>query len=421
MNLTYRYRLYPNKTQTAALDRALSIGWRVYNDVHHMRQRDYFDNGISWTWQGLGKFWRQERNKHELLQFIPASAMVELIRRHDKALKAFFARKNEGVGYPKECKRRDFRSVPYRYGEGVKWLPVRPSVARLRVLNVGDVRMRQHRPLPCGCEIKQVVISKTKRGHWYASFQVELPDIDVIAAGEAVGVDVGIAYLLALSDGKTLDNPRWYKEAQRKRRIIGRKLDRQRRANNPDNYNPDGTVKENAVIWRKSNRQRETERQLARLEEHIAEQRKYFWHKVTDELTRTYSVIALENLTLDFMIQNKRLSMSAHDAAFGMFWQFLTYKAKMRGVKLLYVPPQYTSQTCSACGHVDSDNRKTQANFTCVSCGHSENADVNAAKNILNLALQTSVQDVRGVTQPNGAYVPRDAQSVDGVASDDAA
>jgi putative transposase len=47
------------------------------------------------------------------------------------------------------------------------------------------------------------------------------------------------------------------------------------------------------------------------------------------------------------------------------------------------VPPQYTSQRCSCCGHVDAANRPSQERFVCVSCGHEAHADVNAAKNIL--------------------------------------
>ena len=55
------------------------------------------------------------------------------------------------------------------------------------------------------------------------------------------------------------------------------------------------------------------------------------------------------------------------------------------GGEVVAVNPAYTSQTCSACGHTDKANRKTQAKFECVACGHSENADVQAAKNILAL------------------------------------
>lgn len=166
-----------------------------------------------------------------------------------------------------------------------------------------------------------------------------------------------------------------------------RKLDRQRRANNPDCYNADGTAIKGKRPTKKSPRMRQTEKQLQNLEAKIAQQRWYFWHTVTDWLTTEYGFIAREDLTLGFMLKNRHLAMHASNAGFGQFWQMLEYKAKERGVEVVKVAPQYTSQTCSECGTVDANNRKTQANFVCLACGHAENADINAAKNILRAAL----------------------------------
>jgi putative transposase len=73
--------------------------------------------------------------------------------------------------------------------------------------------------------------------------------------------------------------------------------------------------------------------------------------------------------------------------AFGQLRDFLTYKAKLSGVRLVTVNPRNTSRTCSCCGHVSKKNRKSQSLFSCISCGHSENADLNAAKNIALRAL----------------------------------
>jgi putative transposase len=61
----------------------------------------------------------------------------------------------------------------------------------------------------------------------------------------------------------------------------------------------------------------------------------------------------------------------------------LTYKQLWRGGLLLAVPPHYTSQRCAECGDVRADNRPSQAAFCCQACGHADNADTNAARNIL--------------------------------------
>ena len=59
--------------------------------------------------------------------------------------------------------------------------------------------------------------------------------------------------------------------------------------------------------------------------------------------------------------------------------QMLGYKADA----IVEIDPAYTSQTCSTCGVVDADSRRTQASFKCTACGHAQNADLNAARNIL--------------------------------------
>ena len=60
----------------------------------------------------------------------------------------------------------------------------------------------------------------------------------------------------------------------------------------------------------------------------------------------------------------------------------IEYKAKECGIKIQIISPQYTSQRCSRCGYINSDNRKTQENFLCLKCGFAANADYNASQNI---------------------------------------
>ena len=77
------------------------------------------------------------------------------------------------------------------------------------------------------------------------------------------------------------------------------------------------------------------------------------------------------------------LNRSMLDQGLGQLRTMLEEKAKERGRVVIPVDPKNTSRRCSVCGHTDPDNRQSQELFRCVQCGHSENADVNAAKNIL--------------------------------------
>jgi putative transposase len=255
-----------------------------------------------------------------------------------------------------------------------------------------------------------VVITEDGQGKWWACLQIELEARPVPAPqAECIGIDVGLAHLLTLSNGEFVNPPHLLEQHIKELRILQRKLDRQRRANNPNNFNEDGTIKKGARNWHLSNHMADTQKKIAKLHAKIKEQRWYFWHTITDELTKRFSYIALEDLTLDFMQQNGRISRRTQDAAIGMFWRMLKNKAEERGVYLVWVNPKYTSQTCAHCGAIDADNRKTQAEFQCVSCGHQENADLNAARNILRRALNGEVQPPAALNVDRRSSVSREA------------
>jgi putative transposase len=158
-------------------------------------------------------------------------------------------------------------------------------------------------------------------------------------------------------------------------------------------------VKQRTVARRKkgSNRQAKAKHEVAVLHDQVANQRRDFWHRVTDWLTKNYAVIVIEDLTLDFMQQNKRLALSAADAGLGLFWQLLEDKAVRRGNRVIRVPAAYTSQECSGCG-VLVPKKLSERTHTCVECGCVLDRDLNAAKVILKRGIEAAVQAAQGIT-----------------------
>lgn len=395
MILTYKYRLYPNKTQDKQLDFMLWQARQVYNASLERRINYYQETGETLSWMTIrNEMLSKRREMPDTWGQLPAATLDDTVRRMHKSFENFWRRVKSGTeapGFPKFKGRYNFFSmgfIPTKYAVR----NINNGWARLYLTNCGEVRLKYHRELPTDAEIKMILIKRDKSGKWWACLQIDFEQItEKRSIEKAVGIDVGLVHVLALSDGQTVDSPYWYTEKLRKQRILNRKLDRQRRANNPQNYNENGTNKEDVLTWNKSTRLKETERQFRNLSEKSAQQRQYWWHTITDYLTKEYDEIIIEDLTLDFMIKNKRLAMKTLDASLGTFWQQLTYKCQERGIELIKVPPQYTSQRCSRCGYVDSDNRKTQAEFKCIECGHVENADLNAAKNILLAGADASV------------------------------
>jgi putative transposase len=123
---------------------------------------------------------------------------------------------------------------------------------------------------------------------------------------------------------------------------------------------------------------------VAILHEKAANSRREFWHQATRRVVNTYGNIAIEELPLAFMTRNGSLSLSAHDAALGMFRQMLVYKAEEAGTQVTAVEPARTSQICSGCGSIVVKGLNVRTH-TCADCGLILDRDVNAALNILAL------------------------------------
>lgn len=128
--------------------------------------------------------------------------------------------------------------------------------------------------------------------------------------------------------------------------------------------------------------------------------RRDWWHKVVFWLVNSYGLVALEELNLAFMLRNGKLSRVAHDVSLGLFYQFLDYKAIEAGVRVVKVNPHNTSQTCSQCGTIVEKDLSVRVHH-CPHCGFTADRDVNAALNILSLAVNSDG------THPSGANVDR--------------
>ena len=126
-------------------------------------------------------------------------------------------------------------------------------------------------------------------------------------------------------------------------------------------------------------------------------------HTLSHRVAKSHGCVVIEKLNLSGMTrsasgtveapgtnvaQKRGLNRSLADAAMGRLAVMLTYKCLWNGGTLVEVPAAYSSQECSACGHIDPQNRPSQAVFLCVKCGHAEHADVNAAKVLLARGLK---------------------------------
>jgi putative transposase len=256
-------------------------------------------------------------------------------------------------------KERHIQRVNHRYGQ--VWVP-----------KVGWVRFRWTRTIPD--TVKSYRVTLDRAGRWHLAFAVIPEPAPGPDDGSVVGVDRGVAVSVALSTGELLRVPHLRAgEAERLRRLQQR-LSRAQRG---------------------SNRRSRTKRAMARLRARETDRRRDWVEKTTTDLARRFDTIRVEDLNVRAMTRSARgtrecpgthvaqkrgLNREISRQGCGMLVARLQHKAQGR---LEFVPPAYTSQRCSHCGHVAPENRKSQAVFQCVACGAGPcNADVNAARNI---------------------------------------
>ena len=370
MNLRYNYRLYPNRAQASALDTMLWAYRRLYNDALAERKESWeqLQKNVSYYDQSM-KLLKTQRSEDTALATFNCNAAQQVLRRLDKAFAAFFRRVKSGEtpGYPRFKGRNRFNSVDFTWGNGAGL-----RGTRLHVQGVGEIKVVWHRAIPDEATIKQVTI-KRRAGKWFASFVLELPDVEAPKhPGGEVGIDVGLKSIVTLSTGEAIAPPQNYRNTEPKLRRANRKASRRIKG---------------------SRRQRKAYRDLSILHEHIGNQRSDFLHKLSHDLTDRFAVIAVEDLNVKGLART-RLAKSIHDAGWGILFNLLDYKAARAGGTVVKVDPRYTSQDCSGCG-TRVPKPLSQRTHSCPECGLVLDRDHNAALVILT----------RAGTQPSGANV----------------
>ena len=199
--------------------------------------------------------------------------------------------------------------------------------------------------------------------HWYACFSVELPDPQSQRdIKNAIGVDVGLKSLLALNNGETIDNPRWFKNSEKKVAKEQRRKDRKVKGSN--------------------NRYKQNKK-VAQVHRKIRNQRKDFHHKISRKLVDAYDLIVYENLKITNMVKNPHLAKSISDAGWGQLMCFTEYKAEEAGTLVEYVSAYNTTQLCSRCGKLVPKTLATRIH-RCPYCGLVLARDHNSAITVLN-------------------------------------
>lgn len=198
-------------------------------------------------------------------------------------------------------------------------------------------------------------------GLFFLCCTIEFQESPLIAVNDFLGVDMGIVNLAVDSDGNTHTGERVEK--------VRRRFSKTRR-----NLQRKGTRSAKRILQRLRRR----EYRFRHQENHVISK------QLVAAAKGTTRGVALEDLKgIRERVTVGRRQRARHSGwAFAQLRSFIEYKAKRAGVPVVAVNPRDSSRTCSACGHCDKANRKSQSEFVCKHCGFSTNADLNAARNL---------------------------------------
>jgi len=361
--LTLKYRLYPSKEQEEELERHIDICRQLYNHLLEQIKNDPFLSKTDQqnTLPGLKEEWTELNDVHsKTLQMVNHrlhSNISRLEEDRDSRPGAIHALRFKGKGW--------YNSFTYNQS-GYKIKETGNRHDQLHLSKIGDIPIQLHRPIQG--DIKQITVKKYDSDKWFACIQVETeprpkPTKDEL---KAVGIDLGLNTFAVDTEGKAIGHPKNLRRAEQ--RLAKDQQDLSRKEKGSEN-------------WKKQ------KTRVAKLHDRAKNQRRDFLHKLSTAYVQNHDIIAVEDLSVKNMVQNRSLSKSISDSGWRTFIEMLSYKASKAGKTVVKVNPSGTTTDCSVCGE-PVEKELEEREHLCPECGTEMHRDYNAARNVLYRGIE---------------------------------
>lgn len=367
----YRFELRPTRKQCRDLASYAGCRRYVYNKALSLQREQIASGSKLFSYPELCVLltsWKYA-DETKFLQAPPSQAMQQALKDLSRGYQNNFQGRAQPPRFHKKGKKERFR-----YPDG-KQIKLDQSGARMFLPKLGWVRYRKSRIVEGRIKNATVIQDGDK---WYVCIQTER-DVEVRkrSADSVIGIDLGIAGFATTSDGVVIQAPNSFRKYAKKlakmQRLQARKV---KKSSN----------------WQKQGKK------IKKLHRKIRNTRNDFLHKASTAICKNHAVIVIEDLKVKEMSASAKgtlaspgrdvkrksgLNKSILDQGWYEFRRQLEYKSEWGGGNVIAIPPMNTSLMCFSCKYVDGRNRVSQSIFRCISCEHEENADVNAARNIL--------------------------------------
>ena len=360
MHKAFKFRLVPTPEQEVLLSKHFGCTRFVYNYFLKEKQQHYLDNKKTLNFNNccssLTKLKKEE--SYNWLKEVNAQSTQAALKNLENAYQSFFRKKSKFPRFKKKSNKNSFHIPQHVYLKDKNHIQIPKFKEGLKFII--------HRELKG--EIKSATISRDPSGKYYISILcvVERPNKG-LKTGKNIGIDLGLKDFLITSEGKRYSNPRFLKKYQKKLAKAQKHFSRKE----------------------KGSKGRERQRiEVAKIYEKITNSRNDMQHKISSRLVKKYDLIALEDLNVSGMVQNRKLSKAISDVSWSSFVTKLKYKADWYGRDVVIIDRFYpSSKTCSCCDHIKENLSLDERSWICSKCNVKHDRDVNASKNILRRAL----------------------------------
>ena len=362
----FYYRLYPTKQQQIVFNQWFGCCRKVYNETLAKSISEYESGNKRFV--NRSSFYAviqdlKHDGEHEYLKDVYIQVLQKSVDRLLDGYNNFF---NHRAKFPQFKKKFDDKqSFKVPCSDSIRnnldlensrvWIP------KLKQY----VRFKQHRPLQG--RIISYTITRQSSGTWHISFQCEVCKQSIKQKTKQIGLDFGVIDFIVGSNGERVPARKPYRKSERKIKNLQKKLSKKVKGSN--NYN-------------------KLKRKLAKLHQHIANQRKDANHKLSSKLVNDNQVICIEDLKISNMSKNHKLAKSLVDEGWFQFTEMLKYKMEWYGGQLIKIDRYFaSSKICVVCGHKIKKLPLYVREWTCPQCGEHLDRDLNAAYNILYQGL----------------------------------